>query len=96
MEILLAFIFGAAYGAVLHYLMPGRASRGVALAPMIGAVAGGLTWLALTWLGLTTSNPLLWVISIAVPVIVVPVVTIALDRARTAHDAEERVRLKIA
>lgn len=96
MEILLAFIFGAAYGAVLHYLTPGRESRGVALAPMVGAVTGGLTWLILTWVGLTTANPLLWVISIVVPVGVVPVVLIVLDRARAAHDAEERVRLKIA
>ena len=39
MDILLALIFGAAYGGVLHFLMPGRTSRGAALAPMIGAVA---------------------------------------------------------
>ena len=36
MDILLALIFGAAYGGVLHFLMPGRTSRGAALAPMIG------------------------------------------------------------
>ena len=42
MDILLAFIFGGTAGAVLHLLMPGRTSRGTALAPVLGAAVGGL------------------------------------------------------
>ena len=96
MQILLALIFGAVYGGVLHFLMPGRTSRGAALAPMIGAVAGGATWLALTWAGLVTTDAWLWIISLAVPVAVVPVVLTVLTRTRAFRYAQERIRLKIA
>ncbi|MFT4214896.1 MAG: hypothetical protein QM622_08995 [Microbacterium sp.] len=96
MEILLAFIYGAALGIVLHYLMPGRASRGTMLAPMLGAVVGGATWLVLTWTGLTTTDAGLWLISLLVPAVVVPVALIALTRLRNDHDARERLRLRIS
>lgn len=96
MEILLALIFGAAVGGVLHALMPGRASRGAALAPLAGTVLGGATWLALTWAGLTTQNPWLWVASLAAPLVVVPPVLAVLTRRRATHDARERLRLKIS
>ncbi|MGB4777896.1 hypothetical protein [Microbacterium sp.] len=96
MEILLAFLFGTAYGAVLHYLMPGRTSRGGVLAPILGTVTGGAAWLALTWAGLDTTSPWLWLVSIAVPVAVVPVTLTILTRTRAAHDTRERVRMRIA
>ncbi|WP_292834372.1 hypothetical protein [Microbacterium sp.] len=96
MEILLGFIFGAAVGGALHYLQPGRASRGAALAPVSGAVVGGIAWLILTWAGITTETPWIWVAPIALPAIVISVMLGMLTRSRTAHDARERVRLKIA
>jgi len=95
-DILLAFIFGGAYGGVLHYLMPGRTSRGAALAPVLGALLGGLAWAVLTWAGLTTTSPWLWVISLAVPAIVVPAALAVLTRVRATRDARERLRLKIS
>ncbi|MFV0373824.1 hypothetical protein [Microbacterium sp.] len=95
MQILLAVIFGAAYGALLHYLMPARELRGAALAPMAGAVAAGLTWLVMTWLGAVITDPWIWLASIAVPAAVVPVVLTVLTRTRTARDARQRVRLGI-
>jgi len=95
-DILLALIFGAAYGSVLHYLMPGRASRGNALAPILGALLGGVTWLAFTWAGVTTKSPWIWIVSIIVPAVVVPLALIALTRTRATHDARERLRLKIS
>ncbi|WP_295778110.1 hypothetical protein [uncultured Microbacterium sp.] len=96
MDILLAFIFGGAYGGVLHYLMPGRTSRGSAVAPVLGAVLGGAVWMGLTWAGLTTLDPWLWILSIAVPAVVVPAVLAILTRVRANHDARERLRLKIS
>lgn len=96
MDILLAFIFGGAYGGVLHYLMPGRVSRGAALAPILGALLGGLVWMALTWAGLTTLSPWLWVVSLAVPAAVVPAALAILTRVRATRDARERLRLKIS
>lgn len=96
MEILLALIFGAAVGAVLHYLMAGRGARGAALAPILGALTGGLTWLAFTWAGVTIASPWIWIVSIVTPLAVVPLTLIALTRTRASHDARERVRLKIS
>lgn len=96
MQILLALIFGAAYGAVLHYTMAGRPSRGVALAPIVGAVLGGAAWLVLTWLGVTIESPWIWLVSVAVPAVVVPVMLVVLRRTRDAHDRRERERLRIA
>jgi hypothetical protein len=96
MQIVIALVFGAAVGGLLHYLQSGRGSRGAALAPVLGTLAGGGTWLALTWLGLTTLSPWLWLASFAAPLVVVPIVLAVLSRVRNAHDANERVRLGIA
>lgn len=96
MQIVIALVVGAAAGGLLHFLQGGRSYRGVALAPILGAFVGGLVWMALTWVGWTTENPLLWLISFAAPAVVVPITLVALTRARSAHDARERVRLGIA
>ena len=96
MEILLALIFGATVGGVLHYLMPGRTSRGAALAPLVGALVGGAAWLAFTWSGVTTASPWIWVVSVVLPLLVVPAVLLVLARTRATHDARERLRLKIS
>ena len=96
MQILLALIFGAVYGGVLHFLMPGRASRGAALAPMLGAVVAGLAYVVLTWAGVTADNVWLWVAALGAPIVVVPAVLMVLTRTRATHDAGERLRLKIS
>lgn len=96
MEILLGLLFGATLGAVLHVLMPGRESRGAALAPVVGAAAGGTIWLILTWAGLGPDNAWIWIASIVLPAVVVPALLTSLTRARANHDAQERLRLKIA
>lgn len=96
MQIVIALVFGAAAGGLLHFLQAGRTSRGVALAPILGAFVGGAVWLALTWAGQTTLDPWLWLISLAAPLVVVPLTLVALTRARAGHDDRERVRLGIA
>lgn len=95
MEILLALIFGATVGAVLHYLMAGRTLRGPALAPMVGALVGGVTWLIYTWAGVPLTDPWIWIVSLLVPMIVVPLFLVAITRARSTHDANELIRLKL-
>jgi len=95
-DIIIALVVGAAIGGVLHFLQPGRTSRGAALAPILGALTGGVVWLVLTWVGLTTLDPWLWIVSFVAPLIVVPAVLATLTRLRAAHDARERVRLGIA
>ena len=96
MQIVIALVFGAAAGGLLHFLMPGRASRGAALAPVLGTLVGGAVWMILTWAGLTTLSPWLWLASFAAPLVVVPLTLLTLTRARDAHDERERVRLGIA
>lgn len=95
MEILLALIYGAAVGTAAHFALRGRELRGVALAPMVGALIGGVVWLALTWAGASTAEPWLWLATlVAAPVVVVPLLVV-LSRIRSAHDARERQRLHI-
>lgn len=96
MEILLALIFGAAVGAAAHFLLAGRPLRGAALAPILGAVVGGIVWLAFTWAGVTTTSPWIWLAALAAPLLIVPGALIILTSRRTGHDARERVRLKIS
>lgn len=95
MQILLAFIAGAAIGAAAHFLVQGRATRGTALGPVLGALASGLAWMILTWAGLGLDSPWLWLSALVAPVVTFPILVL-LARARTAHDAREKARLKIA
>ena len=95
MQILLAFLIGAALGMAVHFLAPGATTRGIALGPVIGALASGLVWMILTWAGFALDNPWLWVSAFVAPLVVTYPVLAILARARSAHDARERVRLKI-
>ncbi|MFS0732648.1 hypothetical protein ABC304_11655 [Microbacterium sp. 1P10UB] len=96
MDILLAFIVGAALGIAAHFAAPHRATRGTAVGPVLGAIVGGAVWAAFTWSGVTTENPLIWLVSFALPFVVTYPVLALLGRARVKHDASERVRLKIS
>lgn len=94
MQILLAFLFGAAVGGLVHLTLPGRGTRGVALVPIAGAVIGGAVWLALTWAGLKVDDGWLWVWSLAAPFVLYPLV-VALTAMRRRHDKAERIRLHL-
>ncbi len=95
MQILLALIIGAALGYGIHLLLPERQTRGAALAPLTGALTGGIVWLVLTWLGLGVDNPVIWLAAVAAPAIVVTPALLVLTRVRRVHDARTRERLRI-
>ena len=95
MQILLAFIIGAAIGAAIHFLVQGRATRGIALGPVLGAFAAGLVWMILTWAGVGLDSVWLWLSAFVAPIVVTYPVLEILARTRAAHDARERARLKI-
>ena len=95
MQILLAFIVGAVIGMALHYVAPERATRGVALAPILGAVVAGIAWTILTWAGVGIDTPWPWLAALVVPAVVVYPTLLVLGRMRVAADARERARLKI-
>ncbi|MFG6491551.1 hypothetical protein [Microbacterium sp. P03] len=96
MDILLAFIVGGVLGIAAHYLAPHRPTRGTVLGPVVGALVGGAVWLAFTWAGATTADPWIWLVSFAAPLAVTWPSLALLGRRRVAHDARERIRLKIA
>ena len=95
MQILIAFIVGAAVGVGIHFQLHQRLTRGVVLAPMVGAVSAGAAWAILTWLGVGIDTPWPWLAALIVPMIVTYPVIIGVSRFRVAHDAREKVRLGI-
>jgi len=94
-QILLAFLIGAAIGAAIHFLVRSRPTRGVALGPLVGALASGLVWMILTWAGVGLDSLWLWLSAFVAPIVVTYPVLVILARTRKAHDARERARLKI-
>lgn len=95
MQILLAVIVGAALGIGVHLHIGHRSTRGVAVGPIVGALAAGIAWAALTWAGLGIDSPWLWLSMVVAPLIVTYPVVILLARSRVSHDSAERSRLKI-
>jgi uncharacterized membrane protein YeaQ/YmgE (transglycosylase-associated protein family) len=96
MQILIAFIVGAVIGVAVHFHLHQRLTRGVALAPIIGAVSAGLAWTILTWLGVGVDTPWPWLAALLVPAVVTYPVIMVLSRVRVAHDAREKQRLGIS
>ncbi|WP_019179803.1 hypothetical protein [Microbacterium yannicii] len=95
MQILLAFILGAVIGIGIHFQLHQRLTRGVVVAPMIGAVSAGLAWTILTWAGVGIDTPWPWLAALIVPIAVTYPAVILLSRVRVAHDAREKARLGI-
>ncbi|MEZ3159739.1 hypothetical protein AB1K54_04240 [Microbacterium sp. BWT-B31] len=96
MQILLGFIVGACIGLALHYAAPHRDTRGVALAPILGALAAGLAWMILTWAGQGVDSLWIWLAAFVAPAVVVYPTLLVLGRVRIAHDEREQARLRIA
>lgn len=95
MQIILAIIVGAAIGAAVHFQISHRGTRGVVVAPIVGALSAGLAWTILTWAGVGTDSVWLWLSMLVAPLVVTYPVVILLSRVRVARDAAERARLKI-
>lgn len=95
MQILIAFIVGAVVGIGIHFQLHQRLTRGVVLAPMIGAVSAGAAWALLTWLGVGIDTPWPWLAALIVPILVTYPVIMAVSHFRVAHDTREKARLGI-
>ncbi|NYE19925.1 hypothetical protein [Microbacterium immunditiarum] len=96
MQILLGLIVGACIGVALHFAVPGRSTRGVALAPVLGALVAGLAWMILTWAGQGVDSLWIWLAAFVAPAVTVWPTLVVLARMRDAHDERERERLRIA
>jgi uncharacterized membrane protein YeaQ/YmgE (transglycosylase-associated protein family) len=95
-QILIALIIGAVVGIAIHFQLSHRLTRGVVLAPIIGALSAGLAWTILTWAGVGIDTPWPWLAALVVPMAVTYPVLILLTRSRVARDARERARLRIS
>lgn len=93
MQILIAFIVGAVVGLGIHFQLHQRLTRGVVLAPMIGAVSAGAAWSILTWAGVGIDTPWPWLAALIVPIVVTYPAIVLVSRARVARDAREKARL---
>lgn len=95
MQILLAFIVGAAIGLAIHFAVPDRSTRGVAVGPVVGSAAAGLAWLLLTWAGVGIDSVWPWLSSLVVPALVAWPVLAVMSRLRVAGDARRKAELKL-
>jgi hypothetical protein len=95
MYILLALIAACALGVALHYLLPRRDLRGVAVTPAFSTAAAAAIYTILQWSGVGENAVWLWVASIGGGVLIALLATLALSAQRTRHDAAEREALGI-
>jgi hypothetical protein len=93
MELLFITLGGALLGIAARYLVPRRATHGVALVPAVGAGAAAVAWVALTWLGLAWDGGWIWVISLVVSGLAAAAVAMVLGPRRERDDAEAFARL---
>ncbi|MEJ1155817.1 MULTISPECIES: hypothetical protein [Microbacterium] len=95
MQIILALVVGASIGAGIHFLVGDRYTRGVAVAPVLGAVSAVVAWTILTWAGVGTDNLWLWLSMIVVPAAVTYPAIVVLAKRRVTHDARQQVTLRL-
>ncbi|MCM3696261.1 hypothetical protein [Microbacterium oleivorans] len=96
MLIVLALVFGAIGGTAVHFALPQRALRGVAVGPLLGASFGTATWTALTWAGLGPDAGWIWLASILLPIVLTAAALTLVSRSRASRDARTRRELGIA
>jgi hypothetical protein len=95
MYILLALIAACALGVALHYLLPRRDLRGVAVTPAIATAAAAAIYTILQWTGVGEDIVWLWVASIGGGLLIALLATLALSAVRTRRDAAEKLALGI-
>jgi hypothetical protein len=95
MYILLALIAACALGVALHYLLPRRDLRGVAVTPAITTATAAAIYTIMQWSGVGENVVWLWVASIGGGILIALLATLALSSVRTHRDAAEKLALGI-
>lgn len=93
MELLFIVLGGAILGFVFHYALPAADTRGVLLAPAVGAVVAAVVWEALTWAGWPADGGWIWVVGLVLPGVAAIVACRVAAVRRRAHDTEQFARL---
>lgn len=86
MELLFVILISAGIGFLVHYVLPGRETRGALLLGSVSAAVASAVWVSLLWLGFTFDGGWIWVISLALGGIVAIVLAAALPPRRRAND----------
>jgi peptidoglycan/LPS O-acetylase OafA/YrhL len=95
MYILLALIATCALGIGVHYLLPHRSLRGVALVPAIATAASAVIYTIMQWAGVSEGNGWLWLASIVGALLIAAVAGLLLTQKRLASDAAKKAALGI-
>ncbi|WP_309127978.1 hypothetical protein [Microbacterium sp.] len=95
MYILLALIAACALGVALHYLLPHRELRGVAVTPAISTAAAAAIYTIMQWAGVSEGSIWLWVASVGGGLVLALLATVTLTAQRRHHDAVARQALGI-
>jgi len=93
--ILLALIAACALGIAVHYLLPRRTLRGVALVPAVSTAAAAIIYTVMQWSGVGAESIWLWLTSILGAVVISAVAGYVLTTARVRSDAETKAALGI-
>ena len=86
MELAYVTVIGAAIGALVRYLVPGRRAYGILLLPAIAAAVTAGVWAGLVWLGWTFDGGWIWVVSLASAVVASVLSAILIVRYRENAD----------
>lgn len=95
MYILLALIAACALGIAVHYLVPRRNLRGVALVPAVATAAAAVIYTVMQWAGVGEGSIWLWLASVVGAVVLSGVAGYAVTEQRRRSDAAKKAALGI-
>jgi len=87
MQILYAIAIAGVLGVIVRYIVPGRHSYGIALAPGAAAAVAAMAWAVLAWLGWDWTVGWIWVISLGAGLVAVVLIAILAPGIRRRADA---------
>lgn len=82
MELILVTVAGMFIGLCAGMWMPGRDQRGMLLVPGISTITMVVMWEALTWMGLSYGDFLIWVLTFGITIAVSFGTTLYLNDSR--------------
>ncbi|HCS60858.1 MAG TPA: hypothetical protein DIW46_05580 [Microbacterium sp.] len=95
MYILLALLAACALGIGVHYLIPNRSLRGVALVPAVATAVAAVVYTVMQWMGVGQDSGWLWLVSVAGAVVLSALVGIIVTAQRKSSDASKKAALGI-
>lgn len=95
MYILLALIAACALGIVVHYLIPQRQLRGVAVVPAVATAASAAIYTIMQWAGVGQGDVWIWLVSIVGAVVIAAAAGVMITSARRRSDDAKRTALGI-